>query len=45
MFEFYVYFINPLVNPTNKDYLSYYLEDRNFITFTRNFGGLAYLYV
>lgn len=26
-------FINPILNPSEKDYLSYYLEDNNFIYF------------
>ena len=32
-------FANPLINPGNIDYLDYYLEDRNFFTFSQTQGS------
>jgi hypothetical protein len=31
-------YANPIINPGNSDYLSYYLEDRNYIRFTPKLG-------
>lgn len=33
-FIFTFYYANPLLNPGDKSYLSYYLEDKNYVTFT-----------
>jgi hypothetical protein len=45
--QFYsaLYFVNPLINPESKDYLDYYIEDRNFITFTKTQAGQSMGYV
>jgi hypothetical protein len=42
---FSVYFINPLINPENQDYLTYYMEDTNYITFSSDYGGEGLLFV
>ena len=42
---FTIYFLNPLINPDSADYLKYYLEDRNYITFTANSGEDSRLFV
>jgi hypothetical protein len=33
------YFINPLINPSNANYLDYYLEDKNYVSFTTTLGA------
>lgn len=38
-FVFGVSFINPLINQGDQNYLSYYLEDRNYVRFTRKLGA------
>lgn len=35
---FSLYFLNPLINPQSEDYLTYYLEDSNYITFSQDGG-------
>ena len=40
-FTFSFFYINPLINAGNKDYLNYYFEDRNYITFTRQLGAYS----
>lgn len=37
-------FINPILNPSEKDYLSYYLEDNNFIYFNNQTAEDEYLF-
>lgn len=39
------YFINSLINPNNEQPVSYYLEDRNYIQFNFNTGGLINLFI
>jgi hypothetical protein len=39
------FFINPLLNPGNADYLDYYIEDRNYIAFTSNLGTYSNIHV
>lgn len=39
------YFINSLINPNNEEPISYYLEDRNYIQFNYQYGGLTNLFV
>ena len=33
-----LYTINAVINPDQKDYIQYYLEDRNFLIFTKEMG-------
>jgi len=40
-----VYFLNSLVNPNSEQYITYYLEDRNYVQFTTNVGGLVNVFV
>jgi hypothetical protein len=40
-----VYFTNPLINPENQEYLTYYLEDTNYLTFSSDYGAEALIYV
>lgn len=40
-FIFTLYYANPLINPGSKDYLSYYLEDKNYIAFTTELGAYS----
>ena len=44
-FFFTIYFINPLINPTNEEYLTYYLEDNNYIIFTKSLGAEGVLFM
>jgi hypothetical protein len=37
-FFYTIYFINPLINPDSEDFLSYYLEDSNYIMFSATGG-------
>ena len=37
-FYYTIYFLNPLINPESQDYLSYYLQDSNYIIFDNNGG-------
>ncbi len=39
------YFINPLINPTNPKYITYYLEDHNYILFNQKTGSQAGIYI
>lgn len=32
------YFVNTIINPAETKYLDYYLEDRNYFTFTTQYG-------
>ena len=34
-----LFFINPLINPGDQEYLSYYIEDKNYFKFTRKLGS------
>jgi len=34
-------FVNPLINPGSTEYMDYYLEDKNFMSFTKTVGGYA----
>jgi hypothetical protein len=43
-FTFNFYYVNPLLNPGQKDYLRYYLEDRNYFPFNTQTGVLANLF-
>jgi len=40
-----IYFLNSILNPNSQHYLSYYLEDRNYLQFTDTFGGLINIYM
>lgn len=33
------FYINPMINPGSADYLSYYMEAKNFVSFTKNLGA------
>lgn len=35
---FSIFFMNPLLNPSVKKYISYYLEDSNYIIFNNKTG-------
>jgi hypothetical protein len=39
------YFVNTVINPQKTDYLSYYLEDRNYFTFTQTLGMTANIFI
>ena len=36
-----LFFVNPLINPGNKEYLNYYFEDKNTVSFTQTSGAHA----
>jgi len=38
------FFINPLINPQNKEYLKLYLEDKYYIMFGHDYGMEMYVY-
>jgi hypothetical protein len=38
------YYINPLLNPGDKSYINYYLEDSNYFSFNTNIGVSANLF-
>lgn len=38
-------FTNTLINPGSSEYLDYYIDDRNYITFTRNEGAISVGYL
>lgn len=40
-----MYFVNTLINPSNPDEISYYLEDRNYVPFNYNYGGEVNIFV
>ena len=40
-----VVYVNPLINPGSTDYLGYYLEDKNFFTFSRTQGSYSIGYL
>lgn len=40
-----LYFVNPLINPDSDQYLSYYLEDKNYITFSDTVGEESRLFI
>jgi hypothetical protein len=44
-FNFHIYFVNGLINPSNPQEITYYLEDRNYVPFNMNFGGEVNLYM
>lgn len=33
------FYINPMINAGESDYLSYYLEAKNFLSFTKSLGA------
>ena len=35
------FYVNPLINPGNPDYLDYYFEDKNTISFSNTLGADA----
>jgi hypothetical protein len=39
-FFFGFVYANPIINPGESNYLSYYLDDRNFIRFTTKLGAM-----
>jgi hypothetical protein len=38
-FKFNFFFTNPVINPNEKDYLNYYLEEQAASLFSKNLGG------
>lgn len=40
-----LFYVNPLINPASEDYLDYYFEDRNFLTFTTKMGAYSMAHV
>lgn len=44
-FTFNYYYVNTILNPQNSDYLGYYLEDRNYFTFTPTLGVTANIFI
>jgi hypothetical protein len=40
-----LYYVNPLINPGNTDYLDYYLDDSNFVSFTKLQGSYTMVYL
>lgn len=44
-FTYNLYILNSLINPSSPNYLSYYLEDRNYVQFTTTFTSLINIYV
>ena len=43
-FKLRFYFINPVINGDEKEYLKYYLEDRNYFSFDMQIGVLGNLF-
>ena len=41
---FTTFFMNPLINPQDKNYLQYYLEDKYYIMFGVDYGMEMYIY-
>ena len=39
------FFVNPLINAGDSNYLDYYIEDKNFFTFTTRLGAFCNLYL
>ena len=44
-FFYTIYFINPLLNPDSQQYLSYYLEDSNYVIFSARGGEECQLWM
>lgn len=42
-FYFTFYFLNPLINPAEKEYKSYYLEEKSYVIFGEETGSEAYV--
>jgi len=40
-FFFSFLYVNPLINPGDSNYLSYYLDDRNYMRFTTQLGTMS----
>lgn len=40
-----LFYVNPLINPGDINYLDYYLDDTNFISFTKFQGAYTMVYV
>ena len=40
-----LFHVNPLINPGSTDYLDYFVEDRNFISFTMIQGAYSTAYI
>ena len=38
-------YVNPLINPGNSEYLDYFVEDKNLISFTKTSGVISFGYV
>lgn len=38
-FVFSIFFTNPVINPNQKDYIDYYLEDNGYAIFSRDIGA------
>ena len=41
----HIMFVNPLINPGNVDYLDYYINDINMISFSQANGAFANVHV
>ena len=39
------YYVKPLINPGNIDYLDYEINDENFIAFDSQYGGTSSVYI
>lgn len=42
---FNLYMLNTLINPQEAEYITYYLEDRNYVQFTTAFTSLINIFV
>ena len=40
-----LFYVNPLINPGNIDYIDYEINDANFNLFTLNQGQVSYGYI
>lgn len=43
--NFNYYFVNTIINAQDKDYISYYIEDRNYFQFTKTLGMTANMFI
>ena len=39
------FYVNPLINPGDSNYLDYYFEDRNFLAFDKKLGAYSIAHV
>lgn len=43
--NFNYYFVNTIINPQDKQYISYYIEDKNYFQFTKTLGMTANMFI